>query len=51
MPDTPFERLRCSADVGGPGEESYDSSITKAAHTPVRQVETDLVLETSGHSG
>lgn len=40
-----FESLRCSIDVDTPGEESYVSSVTKAAHTPAWQVKVELVIE------
>lgn len=47
----PFGSLRCSIAVDAPEEESYDPPITKTAHTPARQVKTDLVVEFSGNSG
>lgn len=34
-----------------PGEESYDSPVTKAAHAPAWQVKVELVIEPSDNLG
>lgn len=46
-----FESLRCSIGVDAPGEESYDSPVTKAAQAPAWQGKVELVIEPCGNLG